>query len=243
MIPRHMVEEYYYDPEAYARAGKPPPRHYDERTAGQVEVFSYAEPTVGVIYEEPVGLPPITFDPRTLQPVIIAGPPERPINGVGPVVQAGIFGAIGGVLGEMALDWGIEKITGAVETRLPPLGGAEVSNGNGLAGYAGLVQNGGAVPVGGPGVPEPPRAMVAKEWKTKAFSHTVGEYWVYFFKLHDGRIMCYNAAKRSWKMWKPKKPIVLYRGKVTLSQAVKAQRMLDKLWKTVAKRTKALKLA
>ncbi|MBA7544024.1 hypothetical protein ES705_36370 [subsurface metagenome] len=85
--------------------------------------------------------------------------------------------------------------------------------------------------------------MVAKEWKTKAFSHTVGEYWVYFFKLHDGRIMCYNAAKRSWKMWKPKKPIVLYRGKVTLSQAVKAQRMLDKLWKTVAKRTKALKLA
>ncbi|GAI07902.1 unnamed protein product, partial [marine sediment metagenome] len=55
--------------------------------------------------------------------------------------------------------------------------------------------------------------------------------------------LCYNAAKREWKMWRPKKPIVLYRGKVTLSQAVKAQRMLDRLWKTVAKRTKALKLA
>jgi len=112
-----------------------------------------------------------------------------------------------------------------------------------LYGHAGIVGNGGGVPVGGPGVPEPPAAMVAKQWKIKAFSKTVGEYWVYFFRLIDGRIMCWNAAKKTWKMWRPKKPIVLYRGKVTLSQAVKAQRMLDRLWKTVAKRTKALKLA
>ena len=106
-----------------------------------------------------------------------------------------------------------------------------------------MVRNGGMVPVSGPGVPEPPRAMVAKQWQTKAYSKTVGEYWVYFFRLIDGRIMCYNGAKKSWKMWRPKKPIVLYRGKVTLSQAVKVQRMLDIMWRRVAKNTKALKMA
>ena len=45
------------------------------------------------------------------------------------------------------------------------------------------------------------------------------------------------------KRWKPKKPIVLVRGSVTLNQAVRAQRMLDKMWRTVAKKTKQLKLA
>jgi len=45
------------------------------------------------------------------------------------------------------------------------------------------------------------------------------------------------------KRWKPKKPIVMVRGRTTLAGAVKAQRYLDHLWRTVAKRTKALKLA
>lgn len=125
--------------------------------------------------------------------------------------------------------------------------GEERAMGNGdvdLWGHAGMVEGGRYdVPVGGPGVPEPPAYMVARQWKTKAFSKTAGEYWVHFFRLIDGRIMCYNAARRSWKMWRPKKPIVLYRGKVTLSQAVRVQSMLDKMWKKVAKNTKALKMA
>lgn len=120
-------------------------------------------------------------------------------------------------------------------------GGASMANGVDLYGRSGSVDG---MPVGGWGVPEPPAAMVAKQWKTKAFSKTVGEYWVYFFRLVDGRIMCWNEAKKTWKIWRPKKPLaVMYRGKTTLSQAVKVQSYLDKLWKTVAKRTKAIKLA
>jgi hypothetical protein len=121
------------------------------------------------------------------------------------------------------------------------VGGGAISYYTGGEGM--IVRNGGAITLGGPGVPEPPAGMVAKAWKTKAFSHTVGEYWVYFWKLIDGRIVSWNAAKREAKMWRPKKPIVLYRGKITLSQAVKTQRMLDRLWHTVARKTKALKLA
>ena len=130
--------------------------------------------------------------------------------------------------------------------------GALLGGGNGSQVYSGGGGNGHNMVVGGVyvngsplgiGVPEPPAAMVARQWKTKAFSHTAGEYWVYFFKLIDGRIMCWNEARKEWKIWRPKKPIVLYRGKITLSQAVKTQKMLDKLWRNVAKKTKALKLA
>jgi len=250
-----MVEEYYYDPAAYAAAGKPPPRHYDERTAGQVTVFSYAEPEVGVTYVEPVGAPPLVFDPRTLAPVVISGPPEMPAaepvvaDILGEVVEAGILpagiiGLIPPVVAGLGLpDW----LWTAATIGLAAYGIYEAMDGvnGGVNGGAAMtmVRNGGMVPVGGPGVPEPPAAMVAKQWKTKAFSKTAGEYWVYFFKLIDGRIMCYNGAKRSWKMWRPKKPIVLFRGKTNLSQAIKAQRMLDQLWKRIAKNTKALKMA
>ena len=65
------------------------------------------------------------------------------------------------------------------------------------------------VSFGGPGVPEPPAGMVAKTWKTKAFSYSKGEYWVYFWKLLDGRILCWNEARREAKIWKPKKNMVL----------------------------------
>ena len=158
------------------------------------------------------------------------------------VLQAGFLPAIGGL---SLLDiWSTTQTVMDIFDTVQSVGGeSQVSNGVDLYGHEGVVKNGGMIWVGGPGVPEPRKELVAKQWKTKAFSHTAGEYWVHFFKLIDGRMMCYNAAKREWKMWRPKKPIVLYRGKITLSQAVKTQRMLDKLWRTVAKKTKALKLA
>lgn len=146
-------------------------------------------------------------------------------------------------LAAAGVGWGIQELMGGggAETQalITQAGGRAMDSGQYVNG-ATLVDH---VPFGGPGVPEPPAAMVSKAWKTKAFSKTVGEYWVYFWRLTDGRVMCWNAAKRQAKIWRPKKPIVLYRGKVTLSQAVKTQRMLDRLWRTVAKKTKALKLA
>lgn len=102
----------------------------------------------------------------------------------------------------------------------------------------------GGVPFGGPGVPEPPRSMVSKAWKTKAFSKTAGEYWLYFWQLTDGRVMCWNAAKKQVKIWKPKKPIaIIYRDKLNLKQYVKLERYLDGVTRTIAKRTKSLKRA
>lgn len=211
------------------------------------------------------GTPPTTtpVDVNSIAPINFdtAGSDLLPVAAIGGVsgAIAGLAGVWDEVTGMLPESWG--GFLGAVGTGLGLYnlisgavsgggGASEVTNVGGInmaSGTQVVTVNGGTavggVSFGGPGVPEPPAAMVAKAWKTKSFSNTVGEYWVYFWKLTDGRILCWNAAKREAKIWRPKKPIVMYRGKVTLSQAVKTQRMLDKLWRTVAKKTKQLKLA
>lgn len=90
--------------------------------------------------------------------------------------------------------------------------GNEASEGNNMVTSSQTVTSGttvNGVSFGGPGVPEPPAAIVAKAWKTKAFSKTAGEYWVYFWRLTDGRMMCWNAAKRQVSIWRPKKNVVI----------------------------------
>jgi len=119
--------------------------------------------------------------------------------------------------------------------------GYEVAGGGEGGGFMGLNILGGqegyipgtVIPLGGPGAPEPPAALIAKEWSTGTAR---------FYMLIDGRICC-RKKNGVWKIWRPKKHIVLPRGTTTLAQAVKAQVYLDRMWRTVAKRTKALKLA
>ena len=100
----------------------------------------------------------------------------------------------------------------------------------------------GGYPVSGPGVPEP-KYGVLKQWSIVVNSVSKGTWRIYFFRMANGVIMMYNPQNRSWKTWRPRKSIVLPRGRTTLSQALTAQRYLDKMWKQVAKKTKALKLA
>ncbi len=152
-------------------------------------------------------------------------------------VGAGILGSLltkllgagaGTAISGAATTWAMNQLTDAGTTAVGVSGATVV----------------GGVPFGGPGVPEPPRSMVSKAWKTKAFSKTAGEYWLYFWQLTDGRVMCWNAAKRQVKIWKPKKPLaVIYRDKLNLKQYVKLERYLDGVTRTIAKRTKSLKRA
>ncbi len=74
---------------------------------------------------------------------------------------------------------------------------------------------------------------VVKTWKAGGWP---------FSLTSDGRIhtITKNGIQKSWK---PKKPIVLMRGTTNLGTAIKAQRYLDHMWRTVAKRTRQLKLA
>ena len=185
---------------------------------------------------------------RTKRPSIPAPEPDRgyvptalPVGtaigaGAG-ITLAGAAGLVGELFPQLAPVAGVVATVAGAQALL---GGEDMANGGPVATVGSIVDG---VPIGGPGVPEPPRALVARQWKIKVFSKAHGEYWQYFFKLIDGRVMCFNPYK-GWTIWKPKKPLaVMYRGKTTLSQAVKVQSYLDKLWRKVAKRTKALKMA
>ncbi|MBA7671229.1 hypothetical protein ES703_79382 [subsurface metagenome] len=253
-IPADLLATYLENIELYELYGKEPPRHYEETIPGEVTVYSYAQPEVGVTYQEPLGTH-IFFEPRGAappEPVSYAevgelGEVLGEMKPYGEVVEAGfglgLLGLVGGLIG--GLIGGETIIEAAAPLVGELLGGDDQMTTEVIPGEGGaVVMNGGAVPVSGPGVPEPPRAMVAKQWSIAVRSNTYGTFRVFFFKLVDGRVMCYNPSTKSWKMWRPKKPLaVMYRGKTTLSEAVKVQKYLDKMWKQVAKKTKALKLA
>ncbi len=77
-------------------------------------------------------------------------------------------------------------------------------------------------------------AKVVKSWKAGGWP---------FSMTSDGRIhtITKNGIQKSWK---PKKPLVLVSGRnLRLGTAVRMQRSLDRTWRTVAKRTRVLKLA
>lgn len=64
---------------------------------------------------------------------------------------------------------------------------------------------------------------------------------VTFYHLASGKIGCFTKTGR-WKTWRPRKNLVLGKRK-DLGTMVKMQRKLDNLWRTVARKTKQLKLA
>ena len=75
--------------------------------------------------------------------------------------------------------------------------------------------------------------QIVKTWKAGTWP---------FSMTSDGTI--YTVTKSGIiKHWRPHKPIVLVRGHMNLKNSIRAQRLLDKQWRTVAKRVKQLKLA
>ena len=161
---------------------------------------------------------PESLDAPTLVPESTIA--EAGIGGAIPFIWDAITGLVGGKsIGDVIMG-GIGGIIGgaAADTAIDALGsGNKEYDIGGDAGGAGDMTTGlvtgstviAGVPFGGPGVPEPPAALVGKMWKTKSFSNTVGEYWVYHWLLIDGRQMSYNAAKKQVKVWRPKHNITL----------------------------------
>jgi len=97
----------------------------------------------------------------------------------------------------------------------------------------------GGIPFTGPGVLEPPAQLVAKSWKTKAFANQGGEYWVYYWRLLDGRMVCLNNAKGTIKIWRPKKNVVVS-SNPRMSDIKKLERLYNKVIKDMAKKSSDL---
>lgn len=166
---------------------------WNESTQGFQWVGPGLEPTIGMTREE--------YDAQAQQQL-------------GPIPMAGpILPAIGAAL----TPW-VGPIVGAVGGWLF---GDAAGGGNGGAD----LQTGLPFVPQGPGVPEPPAAMVSKAWKIKATRSGVGgilgeitgqnEWWVFFWRLLDGRTVMYNPMKRQWKMWRDYKSITIGKGITT----------------------------
>lgn len=84
--------------------------------------------------------------------------------------------------------------------------------------------------------------QIVKSWVTHAWRRDNSLASTQMARLANGRMMSMSETGVI-KTWRPVKNIVMARGKTTLSQAVTAQRYLDKLWRKVARKTKQLKLA
>lgn len=186
----------------------------------------------GVVSE--YGIIPTTNEYSEVPPQIPGGLNMEDISGVGPLSMS-IFGWdvpdwLAPALSGLATGLGITEIWNA----LTGTGGTstEVTNINGGTDMSGALD---IYNIGGPGVPEPATGVL-KQWKTKAFAHDVGEYWVYYFKMIDGYTLCYNARKKSWKRWKPRKNIVLS-SNPRLSTVRRAERAVFGTLKKLAKKS------
>lgn len=93
-----------------------------------------------------------------------------------------------------------------------------------------------------PGKMAPDGNVIVKSWVTHAWRRDNSLASTQMARLANGRMMSLSETGII-KSWRPTKNIVMARGKTTLSQAVSAQRYLDKLWRKVARKTKQLKLA
>jgi hypothetical protein len=104
----------------------------------------------------------------------------------------------------------------------------------------------GGVPVSGPGVPEPPRAMVQKQWSVAVHSNVYGTFRLFYFLLVDGRTMMYNPATKGWKVWRSRKPLVIARAKPNMRSISTGARFiareLSKMDKSRKQLAKALKM-
>jgi len=94
------------------------------------------------------------------------------------------------------------------------------------------------VPLVGPGLPEPPAWMVAKEWHIRGGKD--GRVTAQMYLLIDGRIASYNKGKKTWKVWRPKKNIVLS-SNPRCNDLIKADKKIDSLMKRLAKRAGLVK--
>lgn len=138
------------------------------------------------------------------------------------VQQAG-FGAVVPAIGR-ALGPNIGKILGALG-----IGAGIVDV---MSPGMGFIQSGpqqvGGVPLGGPGLAEPPAEMVAKEWSTGTAQ---------FYQLIDGRIMVFSKKKNRWKVYRPAKHIVVPRNP-RVGTLLRADKRTDRLMARIGKRTR-----
>ncbi len=167
----------------------------------------------GYIPPVKIGVAPNPYALATTIPALAAaGGGGLTAAGIGAAVTAGI----GGLFDMLSPGWGVFQSQNQGQS----LQGASFGPGG--------------VPLGGPGLAEPPAGWVAKEWHIQLNSKS-GSFQLQFYRLIDGRVMCYNQRTKGWKIWKPSKPMVISRNP-KIKQLIAADKFTDNLVKKLGAR-------
>lgn len=170
-----------------------------------------------------LGTDPV-IDPTTGMPVDVAMGGVSPLALLGPALRFGVPLLSAAAAGAM-----LPVGPGGAISPIPAFGG----NGGGVLPGAPVPTVVNGVPISGPGVPEPPGYMISRHWKVKVESQKYGTFQMYYWSLTDGRQMSYHSPTKTWKIWKPKKHIV-----ISSNPRVKMLAKLNRLNKRVEKMLK-----
>lgn len=129
----------------------------------------------------------------------------------------------------------VPAVSGAVWAALTAMIGGSGADPGGTDPTTGILQ--------GPGLPEPRAGTFKKSWFTKFHVKGAPDGYVYFWLMNDGYIVSYTTTTGATKRWKPEKPAAVLMSKsINLQQFVKADRLLDRIARRVAKRSSRLAL-
>lgn len=161
-----------------------------------------------------------------LAPIDIIGNEEYLLGGIGIMPNGDKTG----------IDWTQLIKLGALGMAALPgwakvLGGAAITAGTlgWLGGGNNQVINN--IPLGGPGLAEPPAQQVVKEWETQGAQ---------FYLLTDGRIAVYGKKSKRWRVYRPQKHIVVPRNP-RLGTLLRATKRIDRMWVGIRKKTRKIK--
>ncbi len=154
--------------------------------------------------------PPAPYQPQIME----AGIPLLAI----PALIARFGPQLARLFGYGAVGYGAAQVLGLGE-------GGGVGGVNILGGQEGMIP-GSMVPLGGPGLPEPPGYMIAKQWTANGAQ---------FYMLLDGRIAVYSVKKRRWKLYRPARNLVISRNP-KVNSLLKVEGKINSLMNSIARR-------
>ena len=185
---------------------------------------------------EVFGIPGATVAPQTRATPVAQLTAGDDLGGIGGAAQMGYNGIAAlpdeGALGFAGLNgFGALPAVNGEAMPITTLPGSQPTHGDVVPGLLGTIVDG--VPISGPGVPEPPHQMVAKEWHLRVQSKEWGSFYMFYWRLVDGRCMSYHSPTKTWKIWKPKKHIV-----ISANPRLKNLAKLDRVHKRMVKMVK-----
>jgi len=177
-------------------------------------------PTVPAYTPTPAPMP---FSAPTPAPMPFSAPTPAPMPSIAPLLNGS------SAITPQYLDTITRPEVLPVDTRT--FSGAQPTHGDVTFGKLGTIIDG--IPISGPGVPEPPHQLVAKHWHWQVESKKYGAFYMFYWKLIDGRMMSYHSPTKTWKIWRPKKHIV-----ISSNPRIKMLAKLNRLNKRVEKMLK-----